>query len=190
MYASPTNCFWFHSCHKIHIWLICFSFFPGDNDVFNQPSLLSDLDSLTEPPSLESLSNMTSRSGFHLVHPSLTNIHMVSYSHFLCVRKLLVNCSLYSSWFWGLLVFWWVGHLPCQILGSKVLNPWSRMSSCSSGWSTSNSRPEADIQEYWILDLTPDCLHPRQPQISRPFSGSRQMPQLSLTLGKTRKRFF
>ncbi len=44
---------------------LLFVFFTGDNDVFNQPSLLSDLDSLTEPPSLESLSNMTSRSGFH-----------------------------------------------------------------------------------------------------------------------------
>jgi hypothetical protein len=31
-------------------------FILGDNDVFNQPSLLSELDSLTEPPSLESLS--------------------------------------------------------------------------------------------------------------------------------------
>ena len=30
---------------------------PGDNDVYNQPSLLSDLDSLTEP-SLESLTNL------------------------------------------------------------------------------------------------------------------------------------
>ncbi len=44
-------------CFNVLIWL-------GDNDVFNQPSLLSELDSLTEPPSLESLGNVNGRFEF------------------------------------------------------------------------------------------------------------------------------
>lgn len=39
-------------------------YFTGDNDVFNHPALLSELDSLTEPPSLESMTRSVTKQNF------------------------------------------------------------------------------------------------------------------------------